>query len=126
MAEKKEMMVTEQEERKVPDRVEADEMEDGLVISLRKPYLFEGKTYTEIDLIGMEELTGEDMIAINKIMQRTSPGAGADVMPEVSMEYACYFAAKAAKLPVEFFKMLPAREMLRVKNRVMGFLFGSD
>lgn len=126
MAEKREMMVTEQEETGNINRMETEEVEDGLVISLKKPYLFEGKTYTEIDLTGMEELTGEDMIAINKIMQRTSPGAGTDVMPEVSTEYACYFAAKAAKLPVEFFMLLPAWAMLRVKNRVMGFLFGSD
>ena len=102
MAEKKEMMVTEQEETGNIDRMETEEVEDGLVISLRKPYLFEGKTYTEIDLTGMEEMTGEDMIAINKIMQRTSPGAGTDVMPEVSTEYACYFAAKRRNFRLNF------------------------
>lgn len=98
--------------------------EASLVIKLKKPYLFERKEYTEIDLSGMEDMTGADMIAVNKIMQRTS--AGIDVMPEVSVEYAFYFAARAAKLPVEFFTNLPPKESMKVKNRVMGFLFGSD
>lgn len=104
---------------------EAENIEDeSMVIKFKKPYRFEGKEYTELDLSGMEDMTGADMIAVNKIMQRTS--AGIDVMPEVSVEYAFYFAARAAKLPVEFFTNLPPRESMRVKNRVMGFLFGSD
>lgn len=101
---------------------ENDEM--SMVVVFKKPYHFEGKEYTEVDLSGMDDLTGADMIAINKIMQRTS--AGIDVMPEVSVEYAFHFASRAAKLPVEFFTNLPPKESMKVKNRVMGFLFGSD
>ncbi len=98
--------------------------DERFVIKLARPYEFEHKVYTEIDLSGMEELTGTDMIAINKIMQRTAGDMG--VMPEVSIEYACYFAARAAKLPVEFFLQLPPNVMLKVKSRVIGFLFVSD
>ena len=100
------------------------EDEASMVVKFKKPYRFEGKEYAEVDLSGMEDLTGADMIAVNKIMSRTSTGI--DVMPEVSVEYACYFAARAAKLPVEFFTSLPPRDLMKVKNRVMGFLFGSD
>lgn len=96
--------------------------EESMVIKFKKPYNFEGKEYTEIDLSCMEDMTGADMIAINKLMQRSS--AGIDVMPEVSVEYALYFASRAAKLPVEFFTNLPPKEAMKVKNRVMGFLFG--
>jgi len=98
--------------------------ESTLVVKFKKPFTFERKEYTEVDLSGMEDLTAADMIAVNKIMNRTSPGI--DVMPEVSVEYACHFAARAAKLPIEFFMALPPREMMKVKNRVMGFLFGSE
>ena len=98
--------------------------ESSMIVKFKKPYHFEGKEYTELDLSGMEDMTGADMIAVNKIMQRTS--AGIDVMPEVSVEYAFHFAARAAKLPVEFFTNLPPKESIKVKNRVMGFLFGSD
>jgi len=101
-----------------------DPEEESLVIKFKKPYIFEGKSYTEIDLSGMDDLTGADMIAVNKIMKRVSPGI--DVMPEVSVEYAAYFASRAAKQPVEFFTGMPPREMMKVKNRVMGFLFGSE
>ena len=96
----------------------------SMVIKFKRPYTFERETYTEIDLTCLEELKASDMIAANKYMQRTS--AGVDVMPEVSLEYACVLAGKAAKLPVEFFTGLPPREAMKVKNRVMGFLFGSD
>lgn len=99
--------------------------EVSMVIKFKKPYTFERKEYTELDLSGLDDLTGADMIAVNNIMKRTS-GAAIDVMPEVSVEYAFQFAARAAKLPVEFFLGLPPKESMKVKNRVMGFLFGSD
>lgn len=104
---------------------EAEDTEEvSLVIKLKKPFKFEGKEYTEIDLSGLEDLRASDMIAVNKRMQRTAQGI--DVMPEVSLEYACELAAKGARLPVEFFMSLPPKEAMKVKNRVMGFLFGSD
>lgn len=107
-----------------PQETEDMVKDERLVIKLAKPYVFERKVYKEIDLTGMEEMIGTDMIAINKVMQRTEGDLG--IMPEVSTEYACYFAARAAKLPVEFFFQLTPSILLKVKNRVLGFLFGSD
>lgn len=104
---------------------EAENEEVSMIIKFKKPYKFEGKEYTEVDLSGLDDLQASDMIAVNKYMQRTSGGV-IDVMPEVSMEYACVLASKAAKLPIEFFTSLPPREAMKVKNRVMGFLFGSE
>ena len=106
--------------------VPADESDDdgGLYIKFRKPYEFERKTYDGIDLSGLEDLTGNDMIAVNKIMSRTS--SSVEIMPEVSMEYACHLAARASKQPVEFFLGMSPKELMKVKNRVMGFLFGAD
>ena len=115
----------------VEDRESAAGMEaaedggDGkLGIALKKPYLFEGKEYTEIDLTGMDDMTAADMIALENQYDKRHPGI--NVMPEVRVEYAVMMAARAAKLPVEFFNGLPQREAVKVKNRVMGFLFGSD
>lgn len=98
--------------------------EESLIIKLKKPYLFEKKEYTEIDLSGLEELTAADMIALENQYDRKSPGI--NVMPEVKVGYAVMMAARAAKLPVEFFNNLPPKDAMKVKNRVMGFLFGSD
>ncbi len=111
------------EEEKIGD--EEWEFGPSRVVRFHKPYFFEGKEYFEVDLSAMEDLTGADMIAVNKIMARTSAGI-IDIMPEVSLEYACHLAARAAKLPVEFFTQLPPKEAMKIKNRVTAFLFGSD
>ena len=101
------------------------EEEESLVVKLKKPYMFEGKEYTEIDLTALENITATDMIATNKYMERMSAGS-VSIMPEISLEYACVLSAKATKLPIEFFTGLPPKEALKVKNRVMGFLFGQE
>lgn len=106
------------------DETAEDEDEDSLILKLKKPYKFEGKEYTEIDLSGLGDLSAADMIAVNKYMDRTATGV--QVMPEVSLEYACVLASKAAKMPVEFFTGLPPKQAIKVKNRVMGFLFGAE
>lgn len=107
-----------------PVPTDEEEDEDSLILTLKKPYKFEGQEYTEIDLTGLENLTAQDMISVNKILSRSSTGI--DVMPEVSLEYACILASKAAKQPIEFFTGLPPKVAIKVKNRVMGFLFGTD
>lgn len=114
--------ITETEvETKVEDSVDDDE---SPIVKFKKPYVFEKVEYKEIDLSGLDELTAADMIAVNRLMNRTSPGI--DVMPEVSLEYALNIASKATKLPIEFFLGLPPKYATAVKSRVMGFLFGSD
>ncbi len=103
---------------------EVEDDEENLVIEFKKPYTFEGIEYTQIDLNGLDNMSAADMIAVNKMMARTSTGI--DVMPEVSLEYAINLASRATKIPVEFFMRLTPRDAMRVKNRVMGFLFGLD
>ncbi len=98
--------------------------EENLIIQLKKPYLFEGKEYAEIDLTSLDDMTAADMIALENQYTKRNPGI--NVMPEVRVEYAMMMAARATKLPIEFFHRLPQREVVKVKNRVMGFLFGSD
>lgn len=123
---RREEMITDQENILAAEETSGSEggEEESLVIKLRKPYLFEKKEYTEIDLSDLENLTAADMITIEKQYDRNSPGI--NVMPEVKVGYAMMMAARAAKLPVEFFNGLPPKDAMKVKNRVMGFLFGSD
>jgi hypothetical protein len=111
-------------ESAVSENEKAENEEESMVIVFKKPYVFERVEYKEIDLSCMEDLQASDMIAVNKLMKRTS--AGIDVMPEMSLEYACNIAAKATQKPIEFFLQLPPREAMRVKNKVLGFLFGSE
>lgn len=104
---------------------ETGEEEENLVIVFNKPYLFEGKEYTEVDLSGLKDLSGADMIEVNKYVERNSAKT-VNIMPEVSMEFLFMMAAKASDLPVEFFMGMPAKQSLSIKRSVFGFLFGSD
>ena len=98
-------------------------IEGQYVVVFNKPYTFEGTTYTKVDLSGLDNLTAADMIAANKVLDRTGSFT---FLPEMSLEYACIIAGKATNLPVEFFKGLHPREAVKVKNRVTAFFYGTD
>lgn len=104
-----------------------NEVEDistlDLVIKFNKPYFFEGTQYEGVDLSGLEDMTARDMIAAQKLL----PGAGnGNVMPEVTLEFACIMASRCTEHPVEFFRNLPAKEAVKLKNRVMNFFYGQE
>ena len=90
-------------------------IENEYTVVFNKPYTF--------DLSGLDNLTAADMIAANKILDRTGSFT---FLPEMSLEYACIIAAKATKLPVEFFKGLHPKEAVKVKNRVTAFFYGAE
>ena len=87
-------------------------------VKLKKPYLFEGKEYTEIDL-ELDSLTGEDVESIFaqiETVAKQNPSA-----PIVSTSWK-YYAARASKLPVEFFNKLPALDYLKLSGLTNTFL----
>lgn len=102
---------------------EAAVEENSYKITFSKPYRFEGKDYTELDLSGLDNLTAEHMIAADKYMTRNG---NFSVMPEMNLEYALYIASEATDLPIEFFKRLPPKDTIKVKNRVTNFFYGED
>uniref|UniRef100_A0AAU8B7C8 Tail assembly protein n=1 Tax=Dulem virus 34 TaxID=3145752 RepID=A0AAU8B7C8_9CAUD len=94
-----------------------------LVLKLKKPYVFDGQTYTEVDLSGLEDTTAADLAAVGKIVTKlgvVSP------MPEMSMEFCLHMAARVSGMKVDFFTGLPAGEAIKLKNIVTGFLYGGD
>ena len=117
----------EQEQREIttaaaePQAQEAEE--NKYIIKFRKPFIFEDETYKEIDLSGLEDLSARDMIQAQRTMERSG---SINVLPEMSLEYACIFASKATKMPVEFFQALPPKEAIKVKNKVTNFFYGED
>lgn len=117
----------EQEQREIttaaaePQAQEAEE--NKYIIKFRKPFIFEDETYKEIDLSGLEDLSARDMIQAQRTMERSG---SINVLPEMSLEYACIFASKATKMPVEFFQSLPPKEAIKVKNKVTNFFYGED
>lgn len=104
--------------------IEAAEAEENkYFVKFRKPFVWEDETYEGVDLSGMEDLSARDMIQAQRVMEKSG---SINVLPEMSLEYACIFASKAAKLPVEFFQALPPKEAVKVKNRVTNFFYGED
>ena len=99
------------------------DQEESLVFKFRKPYVFEGKEFLEVDLSGLENTTAADLSAVNKILSKSGT---VSPVPEMSMDFAIYMAARVAHLPVEFFQRMPSREAIRLKNTVTGFLYGGD
>ena len=95
--------------------------EESLIVKFSKPYKFEGREYTEVDLSGLEDLSAEDMISADKYL---SKNGSFSVVPEMALEYACFIAAQCSGQPIEFFRRLPAKEAIKVKNKVTGFFYG--
>ena len=106
------------------EAMKKQEAEDNpYLVVFKKPFIFEGSSYDNVDLSGLEELSAADMIAVNKTIER---GGTVNVLPEMSLEYACLISARATGKPVEFFKALPPKEALKIKNRVTNFLYSED
>lgn len=103
--------------------VDTEEPDGGYYITFKKPFVWEDETYTGVDLSGLEDLSARDMISTQRMMERSG---SINVLPEMSLEYACIFASKASGLPQEFFQSLPPREAIKVKNRVTSFFYGEE
>ena len=99
----------------------ATERDEEYVIKLKKPYVFEGKEYAEIDLSGIKKMTIRDGIEVQKSLFNGEEIA-AIVMAEASTSFAREIAARATKLPVEFFKLARLDVSRAVKATVMGML----
>ena len=103
---------------------EATEPED-LVLRFAKPYKFGGMEYTEVDLSGLEDVTAGVLENVGKIVAKKNPGMN-PALQEMSLTFCTYLAQRVAKLPLEFFTGLPAKEAIKLKALVTNFLYAGD
>lgn len=96
-----------------------DETVEFMKVSLSKPYMFEGEEIKEIDLNKLENLTGSDMVAINRMMKKRG---NTDASPEMTLEFAFFAAMQATGIPLEFFYSLSMKDSMKLKTRVNYFL----
>ena len=61
--------------------------ENALVMKLDKPFTFEGQTYTEVDLSGLEDTTAADLQAVGRFVTKKNPAANPATV-EMTLEYA--------------------------------------
>ena len=93
-----------------------------MIIKLSKEYLFEGKSYTAVDL-DLESLTGADIEAAEQTAVMTT-GTGLTNFAEFCKPFQIALAARAAKQPVEFIRKMPAKDCSKITLAVGNFLVG--
>lgn len=98
---------------------------EDLVLRFSKPYKFGGVEYTEVDLSGLEDVTAGVLENVGKITAKKNPGMN-PALQEMSLTFCTYLAQRVAKLPLEFFTGLPAKEAIKLKALVTNFLYGGD
>ena len=98
---------------------------EDLVLRFAKPYKFGGMEYTEVDLSGLEDVTAGVLENVGKIAAKKNPGMN-PALQEMSLTFCTYLAQRVAKLPLEFFTGLPAKEAIKLKTMVTNFLYGGD
>lgn len=101
--------------------IEAQVTTAAEVVKLNRPYVFEGKEYTEIDLFGLDKLTIQDAIDTQRQLFGEQEVAAA-VLCETTTAFARTIAAKATEQPIEFFKLMPRGVSRRVAAAVRSYL----
>lgn len=105
-------------EQKQEPRIETADQE--FVVKFKKAYKFEGKIVSEVDLSGLADLTGQDMINAEKYL--SSMGT-ISATPELTLGYCFFIASVSSDKPIEFFKTLTPNDAIKVKNRVTSFFY---
>lgn len=98
---------------------------EDLILRFAKPYKFGGQEYNEVDLSGLEDVTAGVLESVGKITAKKNPGMN-PALQEMSLTFCTYLAQRVAKLPLEFFTGLPAKEAIKLKAMVTNFLYGGD
>ena len=111
-------------EEKVEKTVEKTVQEGGrLKVVFRKPYTFEHVAYTELDLSGLEDMTGMDLIEVGKNYGR---GNNVALYQEYESDFCFALAARAADKPIEFFYAMPIKDSIQVKETVTHFFLSRE
>lgn len=84
---------------------------------LKKSFVFEGKEFSEID-VPIEDLTGADIESIWSEMEALT-NSGQKIHQSTVWKY---FAARASKLPIEFFGKMSGVDYMALSMKVWPFL----
>lgn len=95
----------------------------SFLVKLPRPQEFEGKTYSEIDLSGLEDLTTADLAKAEKLFIQLGH---TDPMKEFNTQFCMIVAHLATELPFEFFNALKIPNATAIKAVVSGFLYATE
>lgn len=109
-------------EVKVMENNELEVLESKYKLKFGKPYIFEGNTYEEVDLLAIKDVTGEHMMKAQQMMERMGY---ISALTEMSLPYAIILTSIVTNKPIEFYSKLPGPEAIKLKNLVTNFLYGN-
>lgn len=89
------------------------------IVKFGKSYTFEGKTYSYLDLSGMENMTSKDLFDVDRAFSQASGMVIST--PEANPMYCCFIAQRCCRVPHEFFDKLSAKDTNRIKAVVLDF-----
>lgn len=98
-----------------------DDDDAGTYVKFCRPYVFEGETFDGIDASCLDGLSTRDMMEIEKRFYKLGITT---VNPENTLAYAKTVMQKASGLPIEFFEDLPAKDMMKIKRKIVNFFYG--
>ena len=110
------------EELEAMKKAEAAEIDVGaVVVKLRKPLQYEGKTYDNLSF-DFDRLTGKDGMQIEREVQLTT--GTAVLLPAYNTDYLIRMCARASleKVGADAFETLGIRDFNTVIGRARGFL----
>lgn len=99
------------------------EVADEQIYKLSRPFSFEGTVYTEFAL-DFDSLTGEDLLSAERQFNEISGGDSFTPVKQIAQMYQALVAARAAKVPYELVKSLPAKDFSKLTVRAQNFLLG--
>mgnify|MGYP000094870676 CR=1 FL=1 len=88
------------------------------IFELKRPVTFEGHKFEQLDLSGLEDLTGEEYATLLKEAERID---GADMVPEKSLTFA-FLAGQ----PFDLFKKMGAKDAARLRYKIGSFFLAED
>ena len=91
------------------------------VLKLRTPVNFEGVEHAEIDLSGLDKLTGKDIRELDRLFKMKGGRIGGNVK-EFDSLYLQLVAARATSLPLEFFDKISIKDATRLEVEIRNFL----
>jgi hypothetical protein len=120
---KKENVIVDEEEFAVAEQ-EAAKSEYVYTHHFRRPFEYQGKTYTELTF-DWDKLTGKDGLAIENEMQAIGKAV---IVPTFSGEYLVRLAAKACTEPIgsDAFEYMRIGDYNKIRSAARSFLLKSE
>ncbi|MGN0164353.1 MAG: hypothetical protein ACI4EA_12375 [Candidatus Ornithomonoglobus sp.] len=112
------------EKQRVALSLEVEEEKPELVVELSKIYDFDGEEIESVDLSGLENISVKQQIKVDKIYRKITKSVSST--PEFTPDYAVAMTHVLTDIPLEIVRQFSFKDKIRIKNAIMGFLYGDD